>query len=305
MSIANRIKPNHLELLVKIAETQKLQLAAQAVSITQPAASRILAELEAQLGQPLFTRHPTGMEPTPAGEVLIKHGRVVLSELETIVTEIDRLGTGDLGHIRVGAVTGPTVGHLMPAVQAVLNTSPDLRISVDVAPSTVLFRGLEEGRYDFILGRKTPHSKTQDFRLHPGRIEIVSLMVHRSHPLAEKTDVEIAQLAHFPWIIQDEGNPIRDAIENVFHAHEIPVPSRILNSSSLLVALSQVSEGYAIAPQTEEVMRLLTSDKINADVTVLRTRTRIEVAPYFVIRNARRKLPRAAESLLNEVMSKL
>lgn len=71
------------------------------------------------------------------------------------------------------------------------------------------------------------------------------------------------------------------------------------------MALSQVSEGFAIAPQTEEVMRLLTSDKINADVTALRTRTRIEVAPYFVIRNARRKLPRAAESLLNEVMSKL
>jgi DNA-binding transcriptional LysR family regulator len=193
----------------------------------------------------------------------------------------------------------------MPAVQSLLNTSPDLRISVDVAPSTVLFRGLEEGRYDFILGRKTPHSNPQDFRFHPGRIEIVSLMVHKSHPLAEKSDVEIAELSNFPWIIQDEGNPIRDAVENVFHTQKIPVPMRILNSSSLLVALSQIAEGFAIAPQTEEVMRLLTSDKINANVTVLKTRTRIEVAPYFVIQNARGKLPRAAERLLNEVMSKL
>ncbi len=304
MSIASRIKPKHLELLIKISETQQLQLAAQAVAISQPAASRVLAELEAQLGDTLFTRHPTGMEATPAGEVLIRHGRVVLSELETMVAEIESLGSGDQGHVRVGAVTGPALGHLMPAVKALLAEAPDLHISVDVAPSATLFRGLEEARYDFIFGRTNPHSNPHDYRFYPGRAEIVSLMVHKSHPMAGNRVVDLAELLTFPWVMQEEGSPIREAVENAFHTQEIQVPSRVLNSSSLLVALAQVAEGQAISPQTEEVMRLLMSDKISSDITVLKTQAQIAVAPYFVIRNAYRKLSRGAERLLNEVMSK-
>ena len=304
MSMASRIKPKHLELVTKIHETRQLQLAAQAIAISQPAASRMLAELETHLGDTLFFRHPTGMEPTPAGDVLIRHGRMVLSGLETIVDEVEHLKSGDLGHVRVGSVTGPTVGHLMPAVQALLREAPDLRISVDVAPSSALFRGLEEARYDFILGRTNPRNNAQGFQFYPGRAEIVSLMVHKSHPLAGSNVVGMEDLVAFPWVIQEEGSPIREAVELAFHAESIQVPTRVLNSSSLLVALAQVAEGLAISPQTEEVMRLLMSDAINADVTVLKTSARIAVPPYFVIQNAHRKLPRAAERLLAEVMSR-
>ena len=305
MSIAKLIKPKHLELVVKIAETRQLQLAARAIATSQPAASRMLAELEVQLGDALFFRHPTGMQPTPAGELLIRHARVVLSELTTMVDELEHHRSGSLGQVRVGAVTGPTLGHLMPAVQAILRETPDLRISVDVAPSSSLFRGLEEARYDFILGRTNPRSNPHDYRFHPGRAEIVSLMVHKSHPLAGQALVGMSDLGAYPWVIQEEGSPIRDAVEQAFRAEDIPVPTRVLNSSSLLVALAQVAEGMAISPQTDDVMGLLMSEKIDADVQVLKTRTTISVAPYFVIRHAHRKLSRGAERLLKRVISSL
>jgi len=304
MSFSNRIKTRHLELVVRIAETQQLQLAAKAMATSQPAASRMLAELETQVGAALFFRHPSGMEPTPAGEAIIRHGRVVLSQLETMVDELGQIQGGDVGQVHVGAVTGPAVGHLMPAIQAVLNSAPDMRISVDVAPSSVLFRGLEEAKYDFILGRTSPRHNPRDYRFHPGRTEKISLMVHQSHPLAQRDEVEIAELGQFPWVIQEEGSPIREAVEQAFHAESIAVPSRVLNSSSLLVALAHMVGGQAISPQTEEVMRLLTSSKMNADLTQIKTRANIVVAPYFVIQHAFKKLPRAAERLLNEVMSR-
>jgi DNA-binding transcriptional LysR family regulator len=304
MSIANRIKPKHLELIVEIAKTQQLQVAAKAVAMSQPAASRMLADLESQVGDALFIRHPTGMEPTAAGRAFARHGRVLLSQLETMVDELGHIQAGDAGHVHVGAVTGPAVGHLMPAIQAVLVEAPNMRISVDVAPSSVLFRGLEEAKYDFILGRTNPRRNPQDYRFHPGRTEKISLMVHRSHPLADRDQVDIAELSEFPWVIQEEGSPIREAVEQAFHAESVAVPSRVLNSSSLLVALAHVVGGQAISPQTEEVMRLLTSEKLNADVTQVQTRSDIIVAPYFVIQSAVRKLPRAAERLLDEVMSR-
>lgn len=305
MKLTHRIKPKHLELVLKIAETEQLQLAAQAVAMSQPAASRILADLEASLGSALFIRHPSGMEPTPAGHVLIRHARVVLSELATMGEELTYLQTGAAGNVRIGAVTGPAVGYLMPALKEVYRQHPDLRVSVDVAPSAVLFRHLEEARYDFILGRVTPGHDTRDLRLYPARSEIVSLLVHESHPLAGQDRVALEALTDFPWVIQEEGSPIRDAVEQAFHASGVPVPTRVLNSSSLLVALAQVAEGRAIAPQTEEVKNLLVSREIDARLVALNLQLDIIVTPYFVVQSNRRRLSRAAEIVLSEVLARL
>ncbi|MBV6656909.1 MAG: LysR family transcriptional regulator [Devosiaceae bacterium] len=301
MSGAARIKPRHLQLIVKIAETGQLQLAAQAAAITQPAASRILADLEAQFEQSFFVRHANGMKPTLAGEVLVRHAKVVMAGLDTLTDELADLSLGNAGHVRVGAVTGAAVGHLMPAAQEILQQTPDVRISVDVAPSTALFRGLEESRYDFILGRANPRSTTKDFRFYPGRAETVSLLVGETHPLAGLASVNLSELADYPWVIQEEGSPIREAVEQAFHQHGLPVPGRVLNSSSLLVALAQIAQADAIAPQTQEVLRLLVSDTIHAGVVALQTDIPITVSPYFVIVSEQRKLPRAAERLFDAV----
>ena len=64
MDLSRRLKPNHLKLIDEIAKKQKLQLAAEALSISQPAASRMLADIETNMGTPLFVRHPRWMELT-------------------------------------------------------------------------------------------------------------------------------------------------------------------------------------------------------------------------------------------------
>lgn len=305
MTITTRIKPRQLELFVKIAETGQLQLAAQYVALSQPAASRSLQELETLTGSRLFVRQPTGMELTQAGRMFLRHARVVLSELGAMESELEGLRSGQLGKVKVGSVTGPAVGRLMPAVQAMYDTAPELRITVDVAPSSVLFRGLEEARYDFILGRADPRYAPNDFLFHPGRAEKIALMVHQSHPLAGEGMVPLERLAQFPWVIQEEGSPIRQAVEDTFLSHGTQVPARVLNSSSLLVALTHVLDGGAIAPQTNEVISLLLSDQIGAKLTTIPCPVPINVAPYFVIQDARRELSRAARQLLDEVLRRL
>mgnify|MGYP002467703821 FL=1 len=125
-----------------------------------------------------------------------------------------------------------------------------MRISVDVTPSSVLVRGLEEAKYDFILGRTNPRRNPQDYLFHPGRTEMISLMVRRSHPLADRDLVDLSELGQFPWVIQEEGSPVLDAVERAFHSESVAVPSRVLNSSSLLVALAHVVDGTLNHPRT-------------------------------------------------------
>lgn len=305
LNILSRVKPRHLQLVLEIAETEQLQLAAQSLAISQPAASRILADLESTFGSPLFERHPLGMVPTPAGEIFARHARVMLSELETMTDELAHLAEGASGTVRVGAVTGPAIGYLMPAVQSVLESYPDLNISVDVAPSSTLFRRLKEARYDFIVGRTTPDQDKSEYRFYPAPAEVVALVVHETHPLAGDAVVDLAATGAYPWVIQEEGSPIRMAVEDAFLRQNVAVPTRILNSSSLLVVLSQVAGGQSIAPQTEEVANLLGSPQVAARLVTLTLREPIVVAPYFIIRSERRSLSRAAGHLLHEVLSRI
>lgn len=173
MSLIRRTKPSHLRLILKIAEVGQLQIAADALNLSQPAASRTLGDIEKEIGAPLFTRTPKGMEPTPMGDAFVRHARVILSEFDSLDKDVQRLKGGQTGEVRIGSVTGPAVSILIPALQTVRETAPDLDVTIEVGPSTELVRGLDEGRFDFIFARIPPKQDSRDFLVHPARSEIV------------------------------------------------------------------------------------------------------------------------------------
>jgi DNA-binding transcriptional LysR family regulator len=72
----SRLNARQLSLLVQLDEKRSVVHAAEAAYLTQPAASKFLTGLEDALGFALFTRHARGVEPTPYGEILVRHARV-------------------------------------------------------------------------------------------------------------------------------------------------------------------------------------------------------------------------------------
>ncbi|MBY6048942.1 LysR substrate-binding domain-containing protein [Vannielia litorea] len=304
MELATRLKPRQLRLIQRIGETRQLQTAAHMLAMSQPAASRVLAEIEAEVGTPLFTRHPKGMEPTLIGETFLRHARVILSELESLETEVAGLRSGEGGEVRVGSVTGPTVGVLVPAIRAVRTKAPGIQATVEVGPSGQLVRGLEEGRFDFVIARLPPEYDSRQFRIDPARNEVVSLVVRAGHPaLGERR--KLSELVGYEWVIQDLGTPIRVAMDGAFHAAGLAAPEQITNSSSLLVALSILEGTDAIAPQSQEVADLLTRNKIGDSLATLELAEPLAVSPCFIIRARARQMSRAAERVMQEVFRRL
>ena len=305
MEFADRLKPQHLNLLLRIAETGQLQRAAQMTAMSQPAASRILADIELRAGGSLFERHPKGMRPTLLGELFIRHAKVILEEFDALDSGARRAAKGELGRIRVGAVTGPAVGLLMPAVLEMKARSPDVEVTIEVGPSVELVRGLVEGRFDFVISRLPPEHDSRDFRLHPARSEIVSLLVRPEHPLAGQKEVALEDAARFEWVIQEIGSPIRQAVEAAFHDRELDSPKHITNSSSLLVVLALLESTDTIAPQSQEVSRMLAHGPLGANLVELRLADPILISPCFIIQNRFRRLPTAAERLVRSILEKL
>jgi len=305
MTLARKLKPPYLRLVLKIAETGQLQIAAASQGISQPAASRILTEIETEAGTPLFFRHAKGMEPTPAGAAFVKHGRAIVTELDNLDAEMANMKSGLVGEVRVGSVTGPAVRCLVPAIRQIKESTPGIEPTIDVAPSVELVRGLEEGRFDFILARLPPEYDSRAFRLTPARGEVVSLLVSRSHPLAGRQSVSLGELAGYEWVIQERGSPIRSAVEQAFHAAGVPVPGNITNTSSLLIMLAILESSQAVATLSEEVGGLLTRGTLGFQMEALKLVESVTVPPYFIIQNRSQQLSRAAERVLERVVKAL
>lgn len=297
------LKPVQLRLIVAIARHGQLQMAATETAMTQPAASRMLSEIERALDAPLFYRHPKGMEPTEVGQVVVRRAQTMLREMRAMAAEVRGLREGLAGAVHVGAVTGPAVGSLVPAIRQIRQLAPAADITVDVAPSRQLLRDLTTGLLDFAIGRILPEFDSRAFEIRPMRDETISLLVRAGHPLSRAGAVTLTELVDCEWVMQDRGAPIREAMLEAFGAVGLAEPRHVVNSSSLLFTIAYLTQSDAIAPISEEVVQLLTEAPVRAGFAALRMERVIRVSPYYLVQLRGRRMLPLAERLRDLVLA--
>lgn len=98
-----------LEMFATVVETRRVSTAARMLNLTQPAVSHQIKHLENYFGVPLLTRGTHGVVPTPAGELLYKHGKLILSQFDCLERAIDDMTNADEREVIIGAT--PTAGN--------------------------------------------------------------------------------------------------------------------------------------------------------------------------------------------------
>ena len=291
------LKISQLRLIAAVDRHRQIVHAAEALGISQPAASRSLAEIERLLGAPLFDRHPRGMTPTPAGAIVARRAQAVLTGLSDLARELDEMQGGLSGTVRVGAVTGPALGCVVPALRRLKAVAPGIEVAVEVAPSAALLALLDHGALDFLLARLPAGHATDGLRIEPGVRETVQCIVRGRHPLGRREGVPIADAAAYPWVLQDRGAPIRVAVEQALWAEGLDPPADVTAASSPLVALALAADTDAICPVSQEVARLALAGG-SAVFTTLDLARPIALAPCQLISLAGRSLSPGAERML-------
>ncbi len=302
---ALNLKLSQLRLIAAIAEHGQLSVAAEALAITQPAASRMLAEIERVVGAPLFARHAKGMGLTPMGEVIARRAHQMTVEMRDLAREVSALREGRGGQVAVGAVTGPAVGYIVPALRRLRQVAPEIEVRVDVAPSVVLVRGLMAADYDFVLGRPPLEIDRRALSLRPAWHESVAFLARRDHPLARAARVGLAELRRSDWIIQERGTPIRATVDEALARAGLSPPPHVVSTSSLVVMIALLSGTDAVAPMAREVARMMTLPPVSAGFVELATPRELVVSPYYIIRAEGRTLSPAALRLLALVEEEL
>src|SRR5271163_3153307 len=168
--------------------------AAQALNMSQPAASRMIGEMEALLGAKLCERLSRGVRLTPLGQALARQARSVLLQLVQAEQEFADLRAGRRGVVSLGAVTAPAIDLAAPAMMQIRALAPAIELNLKIDNSNVLARDLLAARLDFIIARVPDDLDAKLFDCMVLGVEEARLLVRRGHPLLGGGAVEIGAL---------------------------------------------------------------------------------------------------------------
>ncbi len=292
------LKLSHLRMIVAIEEHKQVSAAADALNISQPAASRMLTEMETILKAQLCERISRGVALTAFGRAFARRARTILLELREVDRELSALKSGTGGSVFLGAVTAPAISLAVPAIQQVSAAYPGIEVNVRVETSNVLARELLAAQQDFIIARVPDDLNPRLFNVTEIGIEKACLIVRKGHPLTEKPVVGLADLPLYDWVFQPAGTLLRRRIEELFIAAGVPLPSTVVNTSSILLTTAIVCGSNAIAPVARDMATFIADVGAQAgEITILNTDFEIDIKPYSLISVKGRALPPSAKLL--------
>lgn len=177
-----------LRLFAAVAEEGSITAGAERVGLALPSASARVRGMEEALGAPLLERGRRGVRPTPAGQALAHHARLVLEQVERLRGEMrghagGRGAAGALrGHVRLLSNTAALEEYLPDALADWLAAHPGVDVDLEERPSHEVAPAVAEGRAE--AGILSDWAGTEGLEVYPFRLDRLVLVVPRGHALA-------------------------------------------------------------------------------------------------------------------------
>lgn len=252
-ALHSRLKMQHLRLLLAIEERGSLRQAAEALTLTQPAVSKMLQDMEDLLGVALFERHARGLRPTRFGGAATRYAKLVFADMAGLRDELVALESGKIGRVRVGAVMAPTPGLLANVIRHLNRDHPQLEIAVQVDTSDVLMPLLERDQLDIVLGRVPEGWDNSGVEFEQLGEEGLAIVVGTHHPLVRRRKPQFAELTRYPWIMQPRPSPMRALIDRSFEDAGVAPPPSTIETAAVLMTTSLLIDSELIAVLPESV----------------------------------------------------
>lgn len=254
MTLLSHLRLVHLRFLANLGETRAIGLAGARVGLEPTAASRLMAEIERLVGQSLHRRVGRGTALTAVGEALTARAVRMLAELGAAEREVAALAGGHIGHVRVGAVTGPALTRLLPALQRMRANHSGFSAHVEVGTSDVLGDQLLAGQLDLALCRRPDSRAPGLFATTPLGQEPVAMLVRAGHPLlAEPAPVRAEALLAHDWVMPPPSALISRTVLAALDALGLPHPRVPVSTSSFLMTVALIADSDAVAPISADV----------------------------------------------------
>lgn len=228
-----------------VAKLGGITLAAETLSITQPAVSQAIRNLEQMLGTELFVRTGKGVRLTQTGQTLYSYVRRGYEEILAGERKLRRMMDAETGEIRIGASDMTLRFYLLPVLQRFHEAYPGIHLMVTNGPSPETVQYLAEGTIDFGLVT-APLTRKGSFQLTQVRtVQDIFVAGERFKALRGKR-LAWKELEQIPVVCLEKGTSTRSYVDGFLKEQNVTVQPEIeLATSDMIVQFALKNLGVA------------------------------------------------------------
>ena len=243
-----RLKLRDLHILDSVAEVGSMAKAAPRLGMSQPAVSRVIADMEHLLGVPLFDRTSTGVELTKFGWALRRRSTSVTDELKQGLGELAFLADPTQGEIRVGT-TEPMTALAATIIQNISDTYPKIRFVISAGDTLALHERLRQREIDIAVTRMAADFDRYEELSGEALFEDeLAVIAGKHNPLVRRRNLTLRSLMNEKWLL---GMPatsfLRPFIEEAFRAEGLVVPAATVTCGSYAMQINLLAAGPFLA----------------------------------------------------------
>ena len=242
-------EPRTLTHFLAVYENGCFSRAADHVSLTQPALSNSIQQLEKRLGVKLFERGARGVKPTVYGDSFYQRTKIVRAELQSALEEIHALQECSVGAVNIGV--GPSVLDIITRViQKTITAHPTLKITLTEGPEETLYSGIRSGELDLVISTVSKKEAESELSHEIVFTNPTVPIVRKGHPLLKSRATGWAALKKYPWVVADMQ--LEPGGKDIFSALSKSQPPSMIttNSSAFMKTLASNSDFVAFMPHT-------------------------------------------------------
>ena len=254
-----QLELRHLRYFVAVAEELNFTRAAQRLGINQPPLSFQIGQLEKELGTQLFRRRTRGVELTDAGKLLLEEARVILGQVETAKTGVQRRARGETGRLNIGSSGGIYFHPLIPAIIREYRMHyPDVVMFPQANSTCLLVARLLAGQIDVAFIRP-PIAESEGLAIESLVDEPSVMVLPTGHPLSRSTSAPLRAFAQDTFILFPRYlNPaVYDSIIEAFKSAGF-TPKLGQEAPQIVSTIPMVAAGLGVSIVPRSMSRILT-----------------------------------------------
>jgi DNA-binding transcriptional LysR family regulator len=236
-----------LRLFLHVVEAESITHGAGRAALALASASARIRGMEETSGVALLVRNPRGVRPTPAGQALAHHARVVLGQLEQMRGDIRQYAQGLRGHVRLLSNTA-ALSHLPAALSHFLSENPTIDVDLEEKPSQDVVAGVAGGLAD--LGIAADIVSIEPLEKRAFRTDRLVLVAPDGHAIVDREAVALREVLDEPFVGFGHGSALQAHLAGHASREGRPFKLRVrLNSLKAICEMVESGAGLAILPE--------------------------------------------------------
>lgn len=313
--IGRHLKLRDLNILMTVAQCGSMGKAAVQLSLSQPAISKSIADMERILGVRLLDRSAKGTEVTPFGRALLDRGSVAFDELKQAVKHIEFLSDPTIGELRIGSTIALALGFIPAVVERFSKRYPQVVLHMSPNEPEAAYRLLEQRKVDLAIARVFSSTVAEHLEMEALYDEAYVVVAGTTNPWTRRRKLKLEELLEEPWILPLPDSPTGAIIAEAFRATGLDLPRAAVFSSTVPARTALLATGRfltiipdsvlanpAAHPGLKALAVNLPTTRRPIGIITLRNRTISAVAALFL--DEVRKVAKSMPSTLSAGQSK-